>query len=191
MLTEKERKALLNIARQTIEEYVREGKKPAFEVTEPALKEKRGVFVTLHEAGRLRGCIGHVMPIDELYRDVSRIAIESATADPRFPPVKAEELKEIEIEISVLTVPERIKSIEEMELGRDGVIIKRGMRQGVFLPQVATETGWSKEEFLSHLSQDKAGLEAEAWKDKDTEIFTFQAEVFSEERKEKNNTGRR
>jgi len=88
-------------------------------------------------------------------------------------PVSAEELNEIEIEISVLTVPTRIKSIEEIELGRDGVIIKRGMGQGVFLPQVAREVGWSKEEFLSHLARDKAGLEAEAWKDKDTEIFTL------------------
>lgn len=180
MLTDKERKALLNITRQTIEEYVREGKRPTFEVAEPALKEKRGVFVTLHEGGSLRGCIGQIMPVGELYQAVSTMAIESATADPRFPPVSPEELNEIEIEISVLTVPKMIRSIEEIELGRDGVIIKRGMRQGVFLPQVATETGWSKEEFLSHLSQDKAGLEAEAWKDKDTEIFTFQAEVFSE-----------
>ncbi len=190
MLTEKERKALLNIARQAIEEYIQEGKKPTFEVTEPPLREKRGVFVTLHEGGRLRGCIGQIRPVDELYQAVSRMAIESATADPRFPPVKAKELKEIEIEISVLTVPKRIKSIEEMELGRDGVIIKRGMRQGVFLPQVAMETGWSKEEFLEHLARDKAGLEAGAWKNKGTEIFTFQAEIFSEQKK-KNNIGRR
>jgi len=180
MLTEKEKKTLLMIARRTLEEYLREAKKPTFEVSEPALKEKRGVFVTLHEKGRLRGCIGHLMPVDELYKAVSRMAIESATADPRFPPVSPEELNEIEIEISVLTVPAKIKSIEEIELGRDGVIIKRGMRQGVFLPQVATETGWSKEEFLGHLARDKAGLEAEAWKDQDTGIFTFQAEVFSE-----------
>lgn len=180
MLTEKEKDILLKIARRTMEEYVREGKKPAFEVTEPALKEKRGVFVTLHEGGKLRGCIGHIMPVDELHRAVSGMTIETAVADPRFSPVMAGELNEIEIEISVLTVPERIRSIEDIELGRDGVIIKRAMRQGVFLPQVATETGWSKEEFLSHLAHDKAGLEPDAWKDKDTEIFTFQAEVFSE-----------
>ncbi|NOX97742.1 MAG: AmmeMemoRadiSam system protein A [Nitrospirae bacterium] len=183
MLTETERKTLLRIARRTIEEYVREGKRPAFEVTEPALREKRGVFVTLHKGGRLRGCIGRIMPGDELYKAVSLMAIESATADPRFSPVRAEELNEIEIEISVLTVPTRIKGIDEIELGRDGVIIKRGMGQGVFLPQVAREVGWSKEEFLSHLARDKAGLEADAWKDKDTEIFTFQAEVFSEHKK--------
>lgn len=182
MLTERERETLLNIARQTIEEYVREGKKPSFRVAEPALKEKRGVFVTLHEGGRLRGCIGQIMPVDELYEAVSGMAIESATADPRFPPVVPEELEEIELEISVLTVPRRIGSLEEMELGRDGVIIKKGMRQGVFLPQVATETGWSKEEFLSHLARDKAGLNPGDWKDKDTEIFTFQAEVFSEQK---------
>ncbi len=190
MLTEKERKVLLKIARQTIEEYVRE-KRVMLEITEPILKEKRGVFVTLYKGERLRGCIGRIRSEDELYQTVSEVAIESATADPRFPPVSPEELREIEIEISVLTVPRKIKSLEEIELGRDGVIIKKGMRQGVFLPQVARETGWSKEEFLSHLARDKAGLEAEAWKDKDTEIFTFQAEVFSEQKKEKNNIGRR
>lgn len=180
MLTEKERRTLLKIARQAIEEYVREGKRPTLEVAEPALKEKRGVFVTLRKGGKLRGCIGRTMPVDKLYQAVSRIAVQSAVADPRFPPVSLKELKETEIEISVLTVPRKIKNIEEIELGRDGVIIKSGMRQGVFLPQVATETGWSKEEFLSHLARDKAGLEARAWKDKDTEIFTFRAEVFSE-----------
>jgi len=180
VLTETEKKTLLKIARRTIEEYVRERKKPVFEVMEPALKEKRGVFVTLRERGKLRGCIGCITPVDKLYRAVSGMAVESAVADPRFPPVKVEELNKIEIEISVLTVPKKIRNIEEIELGRDGVIIKRGMRQGVFLPQVAEETGWSKEEFLSHLARDKAGLEADAWEDKDTGIFTFQAEVFSE-----------
>ncbi len=184
MLTEKERRVLLNIARQTIEKYVREGKKAALEVAEPALKKRKGAFVTLYKRGRLRGCIGQINPGDELYQTVSEMANEAATADPRFPPVKAEELEEIGIEISVLTVPKKIKSIEEMKLGRDGVIIKRGMKKGVFLPQVATETGWGKEEFLSHLARDKVGLEAEAWRDKDTEIFTFQAEVFSEHKKE-------
>jgi len=181
MLTEKERHTLLAIARRTISEYVREGKKPAFEIREPALKEKRGVFVTLHAQGSLRGCIGYTMPVAELYQAVSKMAIESATADPRFPPVRPEELTEIEIEISVLTVPKKIKSIDEIELGKDGVIIKGKRGQGLFLPQVATETGWNKEEFLSHLARDKAGLETDAWRDKDTEILTFQAEVFSEQ----------
>jgi len=182
MLNEKQKKILLDIARKTIEEYVQTRKVPEFKVEDPLLKEKRGVFVTLHRRGMLRGCIGYIMPIEELFKAVSKMAIESSTADPRFPPVKPQELNDIEIEISVLTVPERIKSTDEIELGKHGVIVKRGYHQGVFLPQVATETGWSKEEFLNRLCYDKANLPEDAWKDKDTEIYTFSAQVFKEEK---------
>jgi AmmeMemoRadiSam system protein B/AmmeMemoRadiSam system protein A len=182
MLNEKQKKILLDIARKTIEEYVRTGKIPEFNVQDPMLKEKRGVFVTLHRRDMLRGCIGYIMPLQELYKAVSKMAIESSTNDPRFPQVRREELDEIEIEISVLTVPERIKSVDEIELGKHGVIVKKGYHQGVFLPQVATETGWSKEEFLNRLCYDKANLPEDAWKDKDTEIYTFSAQVFQEEK---------
>jgi len=182
MLDEKQQKVLLDIARKTIEEYIRSRKVPEFNVEDPLLKEKRGVFVTLHRRGLLRGCIGYIMPLEELYKAVSKMAIESSTGDPRFPPVRPEELDEIEIELSVLTVPEKIKSVDEIELGKHGVIVKKGYRQGVFLPQVATETGWSKEEFLNRLCYDKANLAEDAWKDKDTEIYTFSAQVFKEEK---------
>ncbi|MCM8815459.1 MAG: AmmeMemoRadiSam system protein A, partial [Candidatus Omnitrophica bacterium] len=111
---------------------------------------------------------------------VRDMAIESATGDPRFLPVSLKELKEIEIEISVLTVPVRVSSPDEIVLGRDGVIVKKGFRQGVFLPQVADETGWTKEQFLSALCAHKAGLDPDAWKNPDTELYIFQAEVFSE-----------
>lgn len=182
MLNEKQQKVLLGIARKTIEEYIRTRKMPELKVEDPLLKEKRGVFVTLHRRGMLRGCIGYIMPLEELYKAVSKMAIESSTGDPRFPPVRTEELDEIEIEISVLTVPERIKSVDEIEMGKHGVIVKKGYQQGVFLPQVATETGWSKEEFLNRLCYDKAHLPEDAWKDKDTEIYTFSAQVFKEEK---------
>jgi len=182
MLNEKQQKVLLGVARKTIEEFIRSRKVPEFNIQDPLLEEKRGVFVTLHRKGMLRGCIGYIMPIEELYKAVSKMAIESSTGDPRFPPVRPEELKEIEIEISVLTVPERIKNIDEIELGKHGVIVKKGYHQGVFLPQVATETGWSKEEFLNRLCYDKANLPEDAWKDKDTEIYTFSAQVFKEEK---------
>lgn len=180
MLNEKQQKVLLGIARKTIEEYIRSGKIPEFNVKDPLLKEKRGVFVTLHKKGMLRGCIGYIMPMEELYKAVSKMAIQSSTGDPRFPPVSPEEFDEIEIEISVLTVPERINSVDEIEMGKHGVIVKKGYNQGVFLPQVATETGWSKEEFLNRLCYDKAHLPEDAWKDKDTEIYTFSAQVFAE-----------
>jgi len=182
MLNEKQQKVLLGIARKTIEEYIQTGKIPEFNVEDPLLKEKRGVFVTLHKKGMLRGCIGYIMPMEELYKAVSKMAIQSSTGDPRFPPVRSEEFDEIEIEISVLTVPERINSVDEIKMGKHGVIVKKGYQQGVFLPQVATETGWSKEEFLSRLCYDKAHLPENAWKDKDTEIYTFSAQVFEEEK---------
>lgn len=182
MLNEKQQKVLLGIARKTIEEYIRSGKTPEFSVEDPLLKEKRGVFVTLHKKGMLRGCIGYIMPMEELYKAVSKMAIQSSTGDPRFPPVRPEEFDEIEIEISVLTVPERINSVDEIEMGKHGVIVKKGYNQGVFLPQVATETGWSKEEFLKRLCYDKAHLPEDAWKDKETEIYTFSAQVFEEEK---------
>jgi len=185
MLNEKQQKVLLGIARKTIEEYIQSGKTPEFNVEDPLLKEKRGVFVTLHRKGMLRGCIGYIMPLEELYKAVSKMAIESSTGDPRFPPVRSEELNEIKIEISVLTVPERIKSVDEIELGKHGVIVKKGYHQGVFLPQVATETGWSKEEFLDRLCYDKAHLPEDAWKDKDTEIYIFSAQVFEEEKEKR------
>ena len=180
MLDKKQQDSLIKIARETIEARLNNRKKPGFNITDPMLKEKRGAFVTLHKHGNLRGCIGYIMPVEELYNAVSKLVIQSATEDPRFPPVTAAELDNIEIEISVLTVPERISDVDEIELGKHGVIVKSGFRQGVFLPQVATETGWTKEEFLSRLCSGKAGLSPDAWKDKKTEIYTFSAQVFEE-----------
>ncbi len=171
---------LLEIARKTMETYVREGRRIEIDVKDEELKEERGVFVTLHKDERLRGCIGNIMPVNKLYLAVQDMAISSSTKDPRFSPVKENELDDIEIEISVLTVPRKVKSADDIVMGRDGVIVKKGYRQGVYLPQVATETGWSKEEFLSSLCYSKAGLPRDAWKDGITELYTFQAEVFNE-----------
>ncbi|MCX8082041.1 MAG: AmmeMemoRadiSam system protein A [bacterium] len=180
MLTESQKKNLLKIARETLE-YVLSGKElPPIECDDPVLKEKRGVFVTLKKNGDLRGCIGYIEGVEPLVMAVRDMAIQSATGDPRFPPVSYKELNDIEIEISVLTPLIKVKDAEEIVLGRDGVVIKKGFRQGVFLPQVAEETGWSKEEFLSNLCMYKAGLPPDAWKERDIEIYTFQAEVFSE-----------
>ena len=180
MLTDQQKKLLLKIARETLENYLSGKKLPELKIDDPVLMEKRGVFVTLHKKENLRGCIGYIEPIKPLYLAVREMAIHSATQDPRFEPVRYEELKDIEIEISVLTVPQKVKSADEIVLGRDGVIVKRGFNQGVFLPQVAEETGWTKEEFLSYLCSHKAGLPPDAWKDPKTEIYTFQADVFSE-----------
>ncbi len=180
MLNENQQKELLKIARQTIQTYVSTGKKPDFNITDKALKEESGAFVTVHKKGQLRGCIGNIIGYQPLWETVQDMAIESSTGDPRFPAVTEKELNDIDIEISVLSKPERIKSIDEIILGKHGVIVKRGGNSGLFLPQVATETGWSKEDFLSYLCSHKAGLPADAWKSKDTEIHIFSAQVFSE-----------
>lgn len=180
MLNKSQRLMLLKIARETIQHYLEGKKLPELKIDDPVLAEKRGVFVTLRKKGELRGCIGTILPQDKLYQSVRAMAIQSATADPRFPSVRLDELKDIEIEISVLTVPVKVSGPDEIVLGRDGVIVKRGFRQGVFLPQVADETGWTKEQFLSFLCSHKAGLEPDAWKKPDTELYIFQAEVFSE-----------
>ncbi len=145
------------------------------------MKVKQGAFVTLRKHGTLRGCIGHIMPIKPLEDTIADMAIAAATEDPRFPPVSSDEMKEIDIEISVLSVPRRLQSADEIEMGKHGVIVRRGPRQGVFLPQVATETGWDRVTFLEHLCSGKAFLPKDAWKDKDTELLVFTAQVFEEE----------
>jgi AmmeMemoRadiSam system protein A len=117
---------------------------------------------------------------EPLYLTISDMAIEAAVADWRFPPVELSEMKDIEIEISVLSVLKRVYSSDEIILGLHGVVIKKGPKNGVFLPQVATETNWTKEEFLAELCSQKAGLPPDAWKDTSSELYVFTAEVFSE-----------
>lgn len=180
MLNNSQRKRLLILARQSIEHYLKTGKKLEVSETDSTLTKKNGAFVTLHEHGQLRGCIGNLIGNQPLYLTIRDMAVEAAVGDPRFPPLTLSELKDIDIEISVLSELERINDPLSIELGVHGVLIKRGFHSGVFLPQVATETGWSREEFLSYLCSHKAGLSADAWKDKVTEIYVFTAEVFSE-----------
>jgi hypothetical protein len=180
MLNKEQRKRLLEIARKSIETYLKTSKKLTLTETDPLLLKEMGAFVTLHENGELRGCIGSLVGKAALYLTVRDMAVEAAVGDPRFPSLDLSELKGVEIEISVLSPLERIDSVERIELGRHGVLVRRGFNSGVFLPQVAIETGWSKEEFLSNLCGHKAGLPADAWKDKSTEIYIFSAEVFSE-----------
>lgn len=188
MLNEEQKKKLLKIVRETIEAYVKERKVLDFKEEDPVLSEHCGAFVTLRGAKSkprdggesLRGCIGHIISKEPLYKTVRDMAIASSTQDPRFPPVTANELKDIKIEISVLSQPKKIKDINEFELGKHGVIVQKGFNQGVFLPQVATETKWSKKEFLSNLCLHKAGLSPDAWQDKDTNLYIFEAEVFEE-----------
>lgn len=180
MLNNKQKIKLLEIARRAICTYISENRELSFEVDDEMLKKEYGVFVTIHKKGELKGCIGNILPQNKLYASVGELAIASAAKDSRFNPVTCDELDDIDIEISVLTPLKKVKSPDEIVIGRDGVIVKKGVHQGVYLPQVAKETGWSREEFLSNLCYSKAGLPPDAWKDEDVEIFIFQSEVFSE-----------
>ncbi|MDD5428049.1 MAG: AmmeMemoRadiSam system protein B [Candidatus Omnitrophica bacterium] len=183
MLNKAQRQRLLQIARESLTSYVKDGKRKTFTEDDPVLKQNMGAFVTLHENGELRGCIGNMIGRGPLYKTVADMAIESATGDPRFSQLSADEIGKVDIEISVLSPLKRVSGYEEVTIPGDGVLIKSGFRSGVFLPQVATETGWDRDEFLTYLCAHKAGLPPQAWKDPKTEIYTFSAEVFGEKGK--------
>jgi AmmeMemoRadiSam system protein B/AmmeMemoRadiSam system protein A len=177
-LTSKDKQELLSIARETINQYVRTNKVPEFTVESEVLKKKCGAFVTLKKHGDLRGCIGLIVAEKPLYMVVKEMAIAAATQDHRFPPLSPSEIDDIEIEISVLTPMQKVSSTDEIEVGRDGLMIRRGYMSGLLLPQVPIEQGWDKQTFLEHTCY-KAGLPAYAWKS--SELWKFQAIVFGEE----------
>lgn len=179
-LNKEEQEELLAVARQTLETYMREEKMPEFSITHPFLEQKLGVFVTLRKKGELRGCIGRFEPEQPLWEVVREVAIDSATRDSRFLPVQPEELDEIKIEISVLSRRRKVNSAEEIALGTHGVYLQKGNRSGVFLPQVAAETGWSFEEFMGQLCSQKAGLPKNCWQDPSVDLYTFTAQIFEE-----------
>ncbi len=184
-LTDAEKKNLIRLARRTLENHFNDAGVPGdsdlqkeYAISDN-LKRTAGVFVTLKKDGRLRGCIGTIIGSDPLYRGVMQNVLKSALHDPRFSPVTKGELGEIEIEISVMTPLQLIDNYKSIRLGTDGVIIRNGNRQAVYLPQVATETGWNLDQFLGSLCR-KAGLPVAALRDKDTEFYIFQALVFHE-----------
>jgi AmmeMemoRadiSam system protein B/AmmeMemoRadiSam system protein A len=179
-LNQEEKKTLLHIARNTIEEYIRHNRVPDIDKKNltQRLREPYGAFVTLKKDGMLRGCIGRFEASGPLYEVVQQLAVSSSTQDSRFPPVAPEEIDELEIEISVLTPLRRIHSIDEFELGKHGIYIKKGFYSGTFLPQVATETGWSTEEFLGHCARDKAHIGWDGWKT--AELYVYEAYIFGE-----------
>jgi hypothetical protein len=180
MLALQQKQKLLSIARESISTYLKTGKKLQITESDLLLGQKMGAFVTLKQRNELRGCIGNLVGSQPLYLTVRDMAIEAAVDDPRFAPLTLSELKDLEIEISVLSPLKKINSANEIELGRHGVLLRKGNQSGVFLPQVAIETGWNKEEFLNNLCVHKAGLAVNAWKDKATELYIFTADVFSE-----------
>jgi AmmeMemoRadiSam system protein B/AmmeMemoRadiSam system protein A len=178
-LTTEDKEELLAMAQQTIAHFLGTGAFPHFAVTQPALLQERGAFVTLRKHGELRGCIGYLIGDRPLYLIVQNMAVSAAVGDQRFPPVTEEELSELEIEISVLSPLEQVESVDQIQVGLHGVIIRRGLKQAVYLPQVAPEQGWGREEMLENLCL-KAGLSKEAWKKGGTQFYVFTAEVFEE-----------
>ena len=176
-LTGEEKDVLRDVVKKTLDTVVKGGSVPKFDNYSGKLGEKWGAFVTLTKKGQLRGCIGHIVGDKPLIDTVAEMTKAAALQDWRFPSVKPSELPEIEFEISVLTPIRKIDNIEEIVVGRDGIIITKGINHGLLLPQVATEYGWDRITFLEHTCN-KAGLPMDAWKDKNTIIEMFSAEVF-------------
>ena len=184
MLTKEEGDFLLKLARSTIEKFVNDEKAEKPSSYPKALDEKKGIFCTITEDGDLRGCIGLPYPIKPLI-DALIDSAQSACEDPRFEKLSEAELNKIKIELSVLTEPKMIKVekpeqyLEEIRIGRDGLIIQCGSCSGLLLPQVANDYGWGVEEFLNHLCL-KAGLLPKEWKNPEARIYKFQAQIFRE-----------
>lgn len=178
-LTATERRRLLQIARQTIAQQLDQGRFEPVPADTPGLSRPGGAFVTLHLHGQLRGCIGTFVSERPLVQTVQEMAVSAAQRDPRFPPLRPEEVAEIDLEISVLSPLHPLEDPQKVEIGRHGVYITRGFHSGVLLPQVATEQGWDRETFLDHTCL-KAGLPPGCWREPGTRIEVFEAQVFGE-----------
>ena len=192
-LTEDQQRVLLEIARRAMVEAVEGNSRAAFDPAkgilpdnippDDVLKERCGAFVSLHKAGNLRGCIGHVLPLEPLSHTVAVCAVDAARRDPRFTPVSPQELPEIHIEISVLSPLQEIDPTK-VEVGRHGLLVSEGSRRGLLLPQVALQRGWDARKFLEQTCL-KAGLEKDAWR-RGARVESFTAAVFGEDRSSAN-----
>jgi len=176
-ISEKEKAEILDKTRQSITNFVKTGKRGKIKKSgsNGILNEKTGVFVSIYVKNKLRGCIGGFAQDKTLNELLQKMSV-SAACDSRFDEIKKKDLKNMEMEISVLSPLKRIKSIDEFELGKHGIYIKEGLNTGTFLPQVAIKTGWSKDEFLGRCSRDKAGLGWDGWKT--AELYTYEAVIF-------------
>jgi AmmeMemoRadiSam system protein A len=181
-LTDEEKQQLLELARKTISHKLQHGKAEDCQAVEGNLAEPCGAFVSLHMHGNLRGCIGTFVSQRPLVNTIQEMAVSASQRDPRFPSMTPEELKDVDIEISVLSPLKEISDVSEIEVGRHGIYITKGFYSGVLLPQVASEYGWDRDTFLEHTCT-KAGLPPNAWKEKGTKIEIFEAQVFGEKPK--------
>ncbi|MHC5040377.1 MAG: AmmeMemoRadiSam system protein A [Planctomycetota bacterium] len=176
-MTEEEKSILRDLAEKTVDLWIREGRKPEFQIPPGPLQDLCGAFVTLRMQGVLRGCIGLVEGLRPLWETVRDMAANAASADPRFPSVTESELPELEIEVSVLSPLFLIEDPEDVLVGTHGLLIRKGGRSGLLLPQVAEEQGWDRETFLDQTCW-KAGISPGCWREPGVEIFGFTAEVF-------------
>jgi uncharacterized protein (TIGR00296 family) len=186
IITESDGKTLVKSARRIVTEFLKDGTRLILEKNfQDNFSFKSGVFVTLNNPQGLRGCIGYPLPDKKLFDALEEASIAAATEDPRFPPVKFEELNSITFEVTVLTPPKKIDVKDpneypsKVKIGQDGLIVKFGYNSGLLLPQVPVEYGWNEKEFLEHTCE-KAGLPNNYWKNKETEIQKFQGIVFKE-----------
>jgi AmmeMemoRadiSam system protein A len=174
-----DKQLLLHVARDSIAAQLKGKAATPVQASSPVLEELRGAFVSLHRRGQLRGCIGYIEAVKPLLQTVKEMAPAAAFQDPRFPPLQADELADLEIEISVLTPMRLIKSTDEIEVGKHGLYIVMGLNRGLLLPQVATQYHWDRRTFLEQTCN-KAGLPPDAWKDPNTQIFIFRADIFTD-----------
>lgn len=177
-ITSAEKKQLLKLSRKILENEL-ENKNHSLENDNTKFDKKRGVFVTINNKKTLRGCIGYIKPIDTIWNSVIRMTKSAAFNDPRFASIEKDELSDLDIEISVLSKLIKVRNIEDIQVGRDGLLIKKGFNSGVLLPQVATKNNWDSKTFLENTCW-KAGLNKNCYENEDVEIFRFEADVFSE-----------
>jgi len=176
-LSLEEKQTLRDIALQAIRSKCLQQPAPTAPAASPKLQESRGAFVCLHKGKELRGCIGMIEAFGPLHQTVKEMALQAAFSDPRFCPLAPNELDDLDLEISVLTPLERIKDPGQIEIGKHGLLIRKKSYSGLLLPQVATEQGWDRHQFLEATCR-KASLPPTAWKEKDTEIYVFSADIF-------------
>jgi AmmeMemoRadiSam system protein A len=166
-----DQKKILVYARELLKARLMEGAEPDLKLRREVMEEKRGIFVTLRIRGCLRGCIGHILGDEPLGKSIRNMTLAAAFEDPRFPPLTAGELEDLKIHISILTEPMPVKSYKDIRAGTDGIIVSRGWKKGVYLPEVATETGWDARTFFENCALEKAGLTEQELSEALIEVF--------------------
>ncbi len=178
-LSAADQELLFRVARDSIKAHLKGEQVPLPQAASPLLTQPRGVFVTLNRHGRLRGCIGYLDAVNPLLAAVQEMAVAAAFRDPRFPPLREDELADLEVEISILSPMQQIKNTEDIQVGHHGLYLVQGSHRGLLLPQVATEYGWDRLTFLKQTCV-KAGLPPDAWENPSTRIFVFSADILHE-----------